>query len=155
MPLYPVQSQSRMTLGVTFDSLRVIWPLYEYHVIPLASFSRIILPIVVHTPKCVIRFPFYWYGMIKHILSIHHIPTPHSTNHHPQWSTIEIYICTPFSSSDLWDNKLKILYENSFTNMDNLLTLRLHSQKPKMTNIYYSAFWNINKRLKDLWVLYT
>ncbi|XP_061171608.1 uncharacterized protein LOC133181081 [Saccostrea echinata] len=53
---------------------------------------------------------------------------------------------------DLVRNNLQILKSKYFTNMPTLRTLRLHSQKTKMTNIYFDAFENINDNLTNLWV---
>lgn len=53
---------------------------------------------------------------------------------------------------DLVRNNLQILKSKYFTNLPALRTLRLHSQKIKMTNIYFDAFENINENLTNLWV---
>jgi len=55
-----------------------------------------------------------------------------------------------FPLRDLVKNKIKILKSNSITNLPELITLRVHSQVDKMTNIYYDAFKNINAKLKHL-----
>ncbi|KAK3095292.1 hypothetical protein FSP39_012895, partial [Pinctada imbricata] len=53
---------------------------------------------------------------------------------------------------DLVKNKLQILDSKYFTNMQALRTLRLHSQIPGITNIYFDAFYNINENLTNLWI---
>lgn len=51
-------------------------------------------------------------------------------------------------------NNLQILKSKYFTNLPALRTLRLHSQKIKMTNIYFDAFENINENLTNLYVYF-
>ncbi|KAJ8299288.1 hypothetical protein KUTeg_023348 [Tegillarca granosa] len=53
---------------------------------------------------------------------------------------------------DLVKNNLKELTRLSFSDLPELRTLRLHSQKTPMTEIYYDAFHNINPHLTNLWI---
>ena len=47
-------------------------------------------------------------------------------------------------------NKLEKMNAHSLVNLPSLVELRLHSQSPAMTNIYYNAFLDINLNLKEL-----
>ncbi|XP_052065558.1 uncharacterized protein LOC127705275 [Mytilus californianus] len=53
---------------------------------------------------------------------------------------------------DLIHNHLEVLTSRSFTNLNTLITLRLHSQDTPMKYIYYDAFYNINGNLTNLWI---
>ncbi|CAC5415944.1 unnamed protein product [Mytilus coruscus] len=53
---------------------------------------------------------------------------------------------------DLIHNHLEVLTSKSFTNLNTLITLRLHSQDTPMKYIYYDAFYNINGNLTNLWI---